>query len=213
MPHRPDKTSRRGSGAEMRTRIAIEAARIIAESGVRDYAFAKQKAAQRLGIDDEASLPKNSEVEEALRIHQRLFHASDQPQHLRRLRETAAEAMRFLREFEPRLVGAVLDGSADEHSSVCLHLFSDDPDAPLRFLDEHAIRYESQTRRLRTTPNDHAEFPALTFAADTAAIDLTIFALDEQRRAPIDRVTGKPMLRADSEAVRNLLESTPSDED
>lgn len=190
----------------MRARIAIEAARIIAESGVRDYAFAKQKAALRLGISDEAALPKNSEVEEALRSHQRLFQADDQPRQLRRLRETAVEAMRFLRAFEPRLVGAVLDGSADEHSAVCLHLFSDDPDAPMRFLDEHAIPHDTQTRRLRMTPGDHVEFPVLAFAADSTPIDLTIFPLDELRRAPIDRVTGKPMLRADLKVLQALVD-------
>jgi hypothetical protein len=208
MPKRSDssKSARRGGSTESRARVAAEAARIIAESGVRDYAFAKQKAALRLGIHDEAALPKNSEVEEALRAHQRLFQSEDQPQHLHRLRETALAAMRFLREFEPRLVGAVLDGSADEHSAVCLHLFSDDPDAPLRFLDEHAVRYDSQTRRLRMTPTDHAEFPVLAFAADAASIDLTIFPLDEQRRAPIDRVTGKPVLRADTGALQALLD-------
>jgi len=33
--------------------------------------------------------------------------------------------MRYLREFEPRLVGAVLSGTATEHSEVQLHLFAD----------------------------------------------------------------------------------------
>src|SRR5437899_4726018 len=156
---------------ELRARIAHEAARLMTDSGLRDYAAAKRKAALRLGVSDEAALPKNGEVEEALRTHQRLFERDAHPQLLRALRETALEAMRFLSAFEPRLVGAVLDGTADRHSAVCLHLFSDDPDAPARLLGERGIPYEAQQRRLRLTPDSHAEFPALLFAADDTAID------------------------------------------
>lgn len=114
---------RRGAGgggnrdAEQRRRVAVEAARLISEQGIRDYALAKRKAAGRLGIVADSALPKNDEIEEALREHQRLFHADDQPRRLRRYREAAREALVFFARFEPRLVGAVLDGSADRHSA------------------------------------------------------------------------------------------------
>lgn len=192
--------------ADLRARIAAEAARIISESGVRDYAFAKRKAAARLDAQDEASAPGNDEIEEALRLHQRLFLADEQPRQLRRLRRTALEAMRFLAEFSPRLVGAVLDGSADGHSAVCLHLFSDDPDAPARFLDERGIRCRAKSRRLRLSDRQYKEFPALLFEADGTTIDLTIFTLDGARLAPFDSVTGKPMQRAAAQTVGALLE-------
>ncbi|MEO6690295.1 MAG: hypothetical protein ABIS07_11805, partial [Dokdonella sp.] len=62
---------------EVRRRIAVEAARLISEGGLRDYGRAKTKAAAQLGIFDEAGLPKNSEIEDALREHQRLFRGAD----------------------------------------------------------------------------------------------------------------------------------------
>jgi len=190
---------------QLRARIAHEAARLMTDSGLRDYAAAKRKAALRLGVNDESALPKNSEIEDALRMHQRLFEGDAHAQLLRELRETALEAMRFLSAFEPRLVGAVLDGTADRHSAVCLHLFSDDPDAPARFLGEHGIRYETQQRRLRLTPNDVIEFPVLLFAADDTAIDLTLFPHDSLRQPPLDRVDGKPIQRATRAALEMLL--------
>ncbi len=188
-----------------RRRVAQEAARLMSEHGIRDYHHAKLKAAERLGILDTQALPRNHEIEQALREHQRLFLASSQPQLLRARREAAAEAMRFLAPFEPRLVGAVLDGTADAHSAVCLHVFSDDPDAVHRHLHEHGVPYETQTRRLRTSRDEQAEYPVLLFAADALPFDLTVLPHDALRQAPLDRVGDKPMRRAALAAVEELL--------
>ena len=54
---------------ERRQRLAHEAARLMAEGGIRDYHQAKLKAASRLGIHDDASLPRNREIEDALRTY------------------------------------------------------------------------------------------------------------------------------------------------
>ena len=74
---------------ERRQRLAHEAARLMAENGIRDYHQAKQKAAQRLGILDDASLPRNREIDDALRAYQRLFLGERQQDGLR-LRRAAS---------------------------------------------------------------------------------------------------------------------------
>ncbi len=191
---------------EARRRIAVEAARLIAEGSLRDYRVAKEKAAARLGIPGEATLPRNSEVEDALREHQRLFQAADQPRTLRHLREAAVEAMRFFARHEPRLVGAVLEGTADEHSAVCLHLYSDQPHEVLAFLDERGIPYEEQQRRLRLDRNVVRDVPALVFRAGDTPIDITLLPYDQLRQAPLDRVSEKPMQRATLTALQALLD-------
>lgn len=192
-------------GRELRERVAFEAARIMTEHGIRDYHVAKLKAAERLGVDDDASLPKNTEIEAALREYQRLFRGESQPRLLRARREVAVEAMRFLGRFEPRLVGAVLEGTADEHSAVCLHLYSDDPSAVQMFLDEHRIPYDEQDRRLRFERDSWQEFPVYLFSADDTPIDLTVLPRDALRQAPLDRVDARPMQRAGLNAVVELL--------
>ena len=200
---------RRGSSpepaAQTRRRIAVEAARLMTESGLRDYRLAKEKAAARLGIFDTASLPKNSEIEDALREHQRLFGGVAHARTLAHLRASAREALRFFAGFEPRLVGAVLEGTADEHSAVCLHLYTDRPIDVVGRLMERGIAFEEGSRRLRLDRDTPRDFQTLRFAAGDAAIDLTVLPYDLLRQAPLDRVSGKPMRRAGLAAVEALL--------
>jgi len=193
---------------ELRRRIALEAARLMSEHGIRDFHLAKRKAAERLGASDDVALPKNSEIEDALREHQRLFQGDEQPQLLRRRREVAREAMRFFAHFEPRLVGAVLEGTADKYSAVCLHLFSDAPEDVATYLQEQGVPYEEQARRLRFGHATQEEFPVLLFSADDVAVDLTVFPRDAIRQAPLDRVDERPMRRANLAAVDQLLEES-----
>lgn len=197
--HAQDRTQRN------RVLVAQEAARLMSEHGIRDFHHAKLKAAERLGIVDTQALPRNNEIEDALREHQRLFHGDTQPQALRARREAAVEAMRFLRGFDARLVGAVLEGTADEHSAVCLHVFSDDPDAPGMFLREQGIPLEVQTRRVRWSQSEQSEHPVLLFGADGIPFDLTVLPLDALRQAPLDRVDERPMRRATAAMVQQLL--------
>jgi hypothetical protein len=57
----------------LRRALAQEAARVMAEHGIRDFLFAKRKAAERFGVVDGSVLPRNTEIEEALQEYQRLF--------------------------------------------------------------------------------------------------------------------------------------------
>lgn len=195
-----------------RLRVAQEAARLMSEHGIRDFHHAKLKAAERLGIHDAQALPRNQEIEDALRERQRLFDADSQPQQLQARREAAVEAMRFLGRFEPRLVGAVLEGTADAHSAVCLHVFSDDPEAVSLYLHEHGVPAELQTRRLRVSREEQADYPVLLFAADGLPFDLTVMPRDALRQAPLDRIDERPMRRASLSAVQELIGDDPADE-
>jgi hypothetical protein len=188
-----------------RLRVAQEAARLMSEHGIRDFHHAKLKAAERLGILDTQALPRNLEIEQALREHQRLFLADRQPQLLQQRREAAVEAMAFLAAFEPRLVGAVLEGTADAHSAVCLHVHSDDPDAVVQYLHEHGVPIEMQVRRLRYSRDEQPEYPVLLFSADDLPFDLTVLPRDALRQAPLDRTELRPMRRASLAQVEVLL--------
>ncbi|MEP7184613.1 MAG: hypothetical protein ABI767_02140 [Rhodanobacter sp.] len=194
-----------------RLRIAQEAARLMTEHGIRDFQHAKLKAAERLGILDTQALPRNLEIEQALREHQRLFLADSQPQLLRQRREAAIEAMRFLSAFEPRLVGAVLEGTADAHSAVCLHLFNDDADAVELFLREQGVPVETQARRLRNSRESQPDYPVLLFTADEVPFDLTVLPRDALRQAPMDRLDDRPMRRATLAQVEMLLNEDSND--
>lgn len=191
--------------AHVRRSIAVEAARLMSEAGMRDYLAAKRKAAMRLGITDEAQLPRNTEVEDALREHQRIFLADSQEDWLRELREAAIEALRFFQRFQPRLVGAVLEGTADRHSAVCLHLFADTPEEVAIFLSDNGIPFEESERRLRIKRDFWECRPVFRFRADDMPFDLTVFPPAALRQAPLSQIDGRPMQRANLPTVESLL--------
>ncbi|MGH8113577.1 MAG: hypothetical protein ACREPS_00785 [Rhodanobacteraceae bacterium] len=197
-----------GRAHQLRRRIALEAARLISEQGIRDYRMAKRKAAQHVGVSDEGHLPRNREIEDALREHQRLFRAGEQPLAQRFRLETAREAMHFLARFEPRLVGPVLDGTADVHSPVSLHVFDDTPEVVAGFLGDRGVAFEASARTLRLDRTHSGEFPVLRFDADGVAVDLTIFPRDALRQAPLDRINERPLQRAPMATVDAMLAET-----
>lgn len=107
--------------------IAAAAARLIAEDGC-DYALAKRKAVRAILGDGEGArvqLPDNALIEAELRRYLQTFAADSQPARLAALRRLALDWMKRLARFNPHLVGAVLNGTATEHSDVHLHLFTD----------------------------------------------------------------------------------------
>ncbi|HLT43190.1 MAG TPA: hypothetical protein VK000_00865 [Luteimonas sp.] len=190
---------------ERRHRLAHEAARLMAEGGIRDYHQAKLKAASRLGIHDDASLPRNREIEDALREYQRLFAGDAHAEGLRERREAALRALEFFHAFSPRLVGPVMEGTADAHAAVSLHLHADDADAVPRFLEEHGIPAESRARRVRLDPQRVLDAPVWLFSAEGLAFDLTVLPLQVLRQAPLSGVDERPMPRASASRLRELL--------
>ncbi|HVR81636.1 MAG TPA: hypothetical protein VHF02_06100 [Luteimonas sp.] len=190
---------------ERRHRLAHEAARLMAEGGIRDFHLAKLKAAERLGITDDASLPRNREIEDALRQYQRLFRGDAHASALRLRREAALRALDFFADFDPRLVGPVLDGTADEHSPVALHLYTDEAEAVPRFLAEHRIPAEARTRRLRLDRERQDDVPVWLFSAEDLTFDLTVLPHDALRQAPLSGIDEKPMKRASLTQLRELL--------
>jgi len=190
---------------ERRQRLAHEAARLMAEGGMRDFHQAKLKAASRLGIHDDASLPRNREIEEALREYQRLFAGEAHATGLRQRREAALRAMEFLSGFSPRLVGPVLEGTADANTPVHLHIHSDDPDAVTRWLEDHRIPADARDRRLRMDRERVADVPVWVFSAEELSFDLTVLPHDALRQAPLSGIDEKPMKRASATQLRQLL--------
>ncbi|MEP6608771.1 MAG: hypothetical protein ABJA83_08830 [Burkholderiaceae bacterium] len=115
------------SSGDIRTELAVAAARLIAEEGC-EYAQAKRRAVQEIfgeGAERRTSMPDNSEVEHQLRRYLKLFGGESHRLLLRARRALAAEVMQTLREFDPYLIGAVLNGTATEHSDIHLELFVD----------------------------------------------------------------------------------------
>lgn len=193
-----------------RQQLAQEAARIMSEQGIRDFRMAKQKAAQRMGIDVRRSLlPKNTEVEAALAEYQRLFVADRQPVELADMRQSALDAMEMMAEFQPRLVGDVLSGLADAHSVICLHVFADHPESFDLFLAARGIPFEIVDRRYRVAEG-YRYYPTFCFVAGEYCFEATLFSATDIREAPRSRIDGAPMMRANAARVSQLIAEAAS---
>ncbi|WP_414039737.1 nucleotidyltransferase [Acidithiobacillus sp. M4-SHS-6] len=195
----------------LRRLLAVESARIMAEEGVVDFRVAKEKAARRLGAGGDAQhhWPNNSEVEVELQARLTLFHGPDHAADLRQLREQALQAMLWLEDFQPRLTGPVLSGTATRHGAITLHLFVDTPESVIFFLMDQKTAYEESWQRLHFGDALAQDYPCLKVERGGAEIRLIIFGLDEDRRSPASPVDGKPLKRIGVPQLRKLLEETP----
>ena len=199
----PKKFSQRAD--DLRHALAQEAARIMADQGIEDFLHAKRKAADRLGVHDAAVLPKNIEIEAALRAHQRLFGGDLHDHPLKEQRRIALDAMHLLREFHPRLVGSVLNGTATRYSDINLHLFADRPESVAIELLESGIAHEFYERRVKMDAERSVNCPALRFETGGRTLDATVFPIDGIRQSPYSPVDGRPMKRADRREVAELI--------
>ena len=190
----------------LRRALAQEAARIMAQHGIHDFLTAKRKAAERLGVADASALPRNTEIEQALAEYQRLFNADGHELTLEAQRRAALHAMHWLSQFEPRLVGPVLSGTATEHADIQLHLFADRPEYVALRLMDRGVAHEVTERRVRLDAERTKAYPGLRFAVDDRQVEATVFPLDGIRQAPVSPVDGKPMRRADAAELKTLLE-------
>lgn len=184
----------------MREQLAHHAAKLMAEDGITDHAFAKRKAARQLGAADTQHLPSNQEVDEALHSYRMLYQRDSHPGIQRQLREDALSAMHLLAEFHPYLTGSVLSGTAGKQSDINIMLFSDDAKAVLLFLLKNNIEFEDGEWRVQVS--GHSEtVPSYTLTGETGA-QIHIIVLPGNARHSGSR---HPETHADIAAVEALL--------
>ncbi|MDE1183263.1 UDP-N-acetylmuramate--alanine ligase [Paraburkholderia sp.] len=196
----------------VREEIAIAAARMIAEDGL-DYATAKRKAARQVVGESRVAgewLPDNDQIEEEIREYQALFQGDSQPAVLRRLRQVALEWMRRFEPFNPYLTGAVLGGTAGEHSDVHLQAFCDNPKEVAIYLLNANIQYDvSETRHFA----GRGYVETLSFlwrpphegrTADPVGVHVALYSTDDLRGAVRADARGRTA-RAGVQVVQALL--------
>jgi len=185
--------------------LAQEAARIIVEQGIADFRVAKTKAAERLGMSTQGVLPNNSEIEAAISNHLLLFGGESHIDLLQNLRRSAIAAMEVLSQFEPRLVGPVLQGTAGANTTINLHVFTDTPERVAFRFDELVLSYKPFERRLKSRRDQVETYAGFRFLQEDWTVEATVFPVDGMRQAPISPVDGRPIKRADQSSVERLL--------
>ena len=190
---------------QIRWAIAAEAARIMSTQSLFNYRTAKQKAAERLGIDMRTSMPSNAEVESELRAYQEFYGGRQHILHLEKKRKTALRVMRSLEAFCPRLVGPVLEGTANEFARVSLHVFNDPPDAVVIHLLDNGLVFRNEQRKIRWNNGSYRLVQLLVADAEDTEVEMTLFNCKDLRQAPPSPVDGRPQRRAPISEVEDLL--------
>lgn len=195
----------------LRAEIAAAAARMIAEDGA-DYGTAKRKAARLILGNQRVRgdvLPDNAQIEAEVREYQALFQGDEQSQRLLHLRQLALEVMEKFREFSPQLTGAVLNGTASEHSDIHLQLFAESSKEVAIFLLNAGIDYEvSETPHFRRPDRD---VETLSFFWKNEGVHLVVYEQDDLRGGARSS-SGKRIERVDREALKTLLAGKNIDE-
>lgn len=186
-----------------REHIAHLAARLMAEDGIEDYALAKRKAARQAGAPDTRQLPDNDEIEAALKAYRGLYQRQH-PAQLRELRQRALALMKEFERFNPCLTGSVLNGSAGRFADIHLQLFAEPQKAVELELLNKGIRFDTGAVRLYAgdMPIDAG---VLSFDRDAVTVHLTLLTPRELRSRLKTSPGGKPLERANREALEKLL--------
>lgn len=188
----------------LRAEIAAAAARLIAEDGL-DYNTAKRKAAKQILGNNKVRgdiLPDNAQLEDEVRNYNALFFGDTQPIRLLHLRKIALALMQELADYKPYLTGAVLNGTAGEHSDIHLHLFVDSPKDVEIFLLNKDVSFEVSENEHPVSRKDPIE--VLSFMWRREGVHLTLYPTEDIRHTRTAK-DGRALERADIEAVTALL--------
>lgn len=199
---------------QLRQMIAQSAARMMAEDGISDYAYAKNKAGRQLGVVESSVLPSNTEIEEELKLYNALFLSDEQPENLANLRKNALFTMEMLARFNPYLTGSVLDGTAGLGSETHIHLFAESLKEVEMYLLNLDIPFETNEKSYRVMNdgkrdkkgNGRKKVPMYTLEMQTGLIKLSVFEPDEIRVAVKHIVDGSNVIRANIAGVKALLQ-------
>lgn len=194
----------------LRQLVADETARLLYEEGYRDYRVAKQKAAQRLGADNQAkNQPSNEEIAQALQDYVQFLDPVEHQANLKLHREIALEAMEFLQPFQPYLTGSALEGTSGPLSAVTLHLSANRAEDVIFHLEEQNIPFQIQERKVKAGKKQDY-FPLLRLYVDNVEVELMIFPDDGHASiSALNSMTGKALKRADAKRLQEILAAMP----
>ncbi len=197
----------------IRQMIAQQAARMMAEDGINDFAYAKKKAGKQLRVSEASVLPTNAEIEEEIRLYHEIYNADEQPLELEKLRKAALITMQLFERFNPHLTGSVLDGTAGKFAQTNIHLFADSAKEVEMFLLNMQIPFESSEKsyRLSDKPSKDKKdkvrktVPVFTLETELGVQKLSVFDVDDLRIATKRTSDGGNAERADVIDLQALL--------
>ena len=109
----------------MKVSVASLAAQMIMEERLKDYLYAKKKAAKSLGLNEKASLPTNSQIDKAIDDFNKIFNPNIDIEFLQQFKTHALEIMDIFKNFKPHLMNQLSEGILPKFPEIKINLFAD----------------------------------------------------------------------------------------
>ena len=113
------------SSKNIKISVANLAAQLIMEEGIKDYLFAKKKAAKSLGLNENVSLPTNSQIDKAIDDFNKIFNPNIDIEFLQQFKNQALEVMNIFKNFKPHLMNQLSEGIIPKFPEIKINLFAD----------------------------------------------------------------------------------------
>jgi predicted nucleotidyltransferase len=189
-------------------RIALEAARLLANGVETEYLHAKQTALLSLGLSSQTRLPSNRKINDCVGMLTREQLGSEEvDRRIAEMRDIAIEVMTVLTDFDPFLIGSVLTGKIKKTSDIDLHAYCDDPDLLLAYLEDFGYR----DLQVEHVENRKGRFVHLKWEERDYPVEVTVYSWSWRDVVMYSSVTGKPMKRADLQTVQKLRKTVKQD--
>jgi len=113
------------SSKNIKLSVANLAAQLIMEEGIKDYLYAKKKAAKSLGINENVNLPTNSQIDKAIDEFNKIFNTNIDIEFLEQFKTQALEVMSIFKNFKPHLMNQLSQGVIPKFPEIKINLFAD----------------------------------------------------------------------------------------
>ena len=113
------------SSKNVKISVANLAAQLIMEEGIKDYLFAKKKAAKSLGLNENVNLPTNSQIDKAIDDFNKIFNPNIDFEFLQQFKAQALEVMNIFKNFNPHLMNQLSQGIIPKFPEIKINLFAD----------------------------------------------------------------------------------------
>jgi len=192
----------------IRRQIAFLAAQMMYHRTESEYFTAKRKAARQLGVEYRhrpGDLPSNKEIRDQIQAMARMHEGPTRLEHLRDMRLDALRLMRLLARFRPRLIGSVRTGHVRKGSDIDIHIFSDSLALVTDTLDEHALEYDVEHKRIIKYGEERSFTHIHVHVHDGNNFELTLYPEDKVHYVFKSSITGKAIERASIAELEALL--------
>ena len=144
------------SSKNIKLSVANLAAQLIMEEGIKDYLYAKKKAAKSLGINENANLPTNSQIDKAIDEFNKIFNPNIDIEFLQQFKTQALELMSIFKNFKPHLMNQLSQGVIPKFPEIKINLFADNLKDVEYVLLNSQLSYDFKEVKMNTKEGKHS---------------------------------------------------------